>query len=122
MRRCTGIGLIVYDGSPDSPGAEARLTATREQTFGLQLPVVRHRLANRLRVVLSPDHSAPIVCVAVYYHVGMRLEPRGRTGCAHLFEHLMFQGSASMAKMEIAGLVQQNGGNLNGSTRHDFPN
>ncbi|MEI6137330.1 MAG: insulinase family protein, partial [Chloroflexota bacterium] len=70
------------------------------RAFDLQLPVSRHQLSNGLRVVLSADHSAPIICVAAYYHVGMRLEPRGRTGFAHLFEHLMFQGSASMAKME----------------------
>ena len=95
---------------------------TREPAFCLQLPVQRHLLKNGLRVVLSPDHSAPIICVAVYYHVGMRLEPQGRTGFAHLFEHLMFQGSASMAKMEIARLVQENGGNLNGATRYDFTN
>ena len=95
---------------------------TRDGAFDLQLPVRRHQLDNGLRVVLSTDHSAPIICVAVYYHVGMRLEPRGRTGFAHLFEHLMFQGSASMAKMEIAQLVQENGGNLNGSTRYDFTN
>ncbi len=92
------------------------------RAFDLQLPVSRYQLSNGLRVVLSADHSAPIICVAVYYHVGMRLEPRGRTGFAHLFEHLMFQGSASMAKMEIAQLVQENGGNLNGSTRYDFTN
>ena len=102
-------------------GGSARVT-TRESAFGLQLPVSRHTLANGLRVVFSVDHTAPIICVGVYYHVGMRLEPRGRTGFAHLFEHLMFQGSESMAKMEIAQLVQQNGGNLNGSTRYDFTN
>lgn len=90
--------------------------------FALQVPVERHRLANGLRVVLSPDHSAPVVCVAVYYHVGMRLEPQGRTGFAHLFEHLMFQGSPSLGKMELVRLVQQNGGTLNGSTRYDFTN
>ena len=90
--------------------------------FALDIPVERHRLANGLRVVLSEDHSAPIVCVAVYYHVGMRLEPPGRTGFAHLFEHLMFQGSPNMGKMELVGLVQQNGGTLNGSTRYDFTN
>ncbi len=90
--------------------------------FALDIPVERHRLANGLRVVLSPDRSAPIVCVAVYYHVGMRLEPPGRTGFAHLFEHLMFQGSPHMGKMELVRLVQQNGGTLNGSTRYDFTN
>ena len=95
---------------------------TAQRAFDLHLPVQRHQLANGLRVVLSPDRSAAIICVAVYYHVGMRLEPQGRTGFAHLFEHLMFQGSESMAKMEIARLVQENGGNLNGSTRYDFTN
>ncbi len=95
---------------------------TSMPAFALDIPVERHRLANGLRVVLSEDRSAPIVCVAVYYHVGMRLEPPGRTGFAHLFEHLMFQGSPHMGKMELVRLVQQNGGTLNGSTRYDFTN
>jgi predicted Zn-dependent peptidase len=72
--------------------------------------------------VLSPDHSAPIVTVAVYYHIGFRIEPRDRTGFAHLFEHLMFQGSENLGKMEFIKLVQSNGGILNGSTRFDFTN
>ena len=87
-----------------------------------RVPVERTTLQNGLRVVVSPEHSAPVVCVAVYYGVGMRLEPRGRTGFAHLFEHLMFQGSPQMAKMELLGLVHANGGLLNGSTRTDFTN
>src|SRR5690606_39434819 len=91
-------------------------------TFALDVPVQRHTLQNGLRVVLSEDHSAPIACVAVYYHVGMRLEPPGRTGFAHLFEHLMFQGSPNMGKMELVRHVQQNGGTLNGSTRYDYTN
>jgi zinc protease len=93
-----------------------------ESSFALDVPVHRHRLANGLRVVVSPDHAAPIVCVAVYYHVGMRIEPKGRTGFAHLFEHLMFQGSANLGKMELVQQVQQNGGTLNGSTRYDYTN
>jgi predicted Zn-dependent peptidase len=97
------------------------VTAPRP-AFGLEIPVIDRRLANGLRVLLSPDHSAPIVTVAVYYHVGMRLEPRGRTGFAHLFEHLMFQGSSQLGKMELARLVQESGGNLNGSTSSDFTN
>ncbi len=90
--------------------------------FTLELPVHRQQLRNGLRVVVSPDHTAPIVCVGVYYHVGMRLEPRGRTGFAHLFEHLMFQGSANLGKMELVQRVQENGGTLNGSTRYDYTN
>jgi len=86
------------------------------------IPVQYERLPNGLRVVLSPDRTSPTVTVMVYYNVGFRLEPRERTGFAHLFEHLMFQGSGNMGKMEYARLVQNNGGNFNGSTRFDFTN
>jgi len=72
--------------------------------------------------VLSPDASSPVVAVAVYYDVGMRSEPQGRTGFAHLFEHLMFQGSASLGKTEHFTHVQGNGGTLNGSTHVDYTN
>ncbi|HEU5260671.1 MAG TPA: pitrilysin family protein [Gemmatimonadales bacterium] len=88
----------------------------------VSVPVEYHKLPNGLKVVLSPDRTAPIVIVAVYYNVGFRLEPRGRTGFAHLFEHLMFQGSGNLGKMEFVQLVQRNGGVLNGSTRFDFTN
>jgi len=88
--------------------------------FGV--PVEYHKLDNGLRVVLSPDPTAPIVTVAVYYNIGFRIEPRDRTGFAHLFEHMMFQGSNNLGKLEFIQLVQQNGGVLNGSTRFDFTN
>jgi len=86
------------------------------------VPVEYYKLSNGLRVVLSPDHTAPTVTVAVYYHIGFRIEPKDRTGFAHLFEHMMFQGSENLGKMEFIKLVQQNGGVLNGSTRFDFTN
>ena len=86
------------------------------------VPVEYYKLPNGLRVVLSPDHTAPIVCVGVYYRIGFRIEPRDRTGFAHLFEHMMFQGSKNLGKMEFIRLVQANGGILNGSTRFDFTN
>ena len=86
------------------------------------VPVEYYKLPNGLRVVLSEDHTAPIVCVGVYYRIGFRIEPRDRTGFAHLFEHMMFQGSANLGKMEFIKLVQSNGGTLNGSTRFDFTN
>ncbi len=86
------------------------------------VPVEYYRLDNGLKVVLSPDPSAPIVTVAVYYNIGFRNEPRDRTGFAHLFEHMMFQGSANLGKMEFIKLMQKNGGALNGSTRFDFTN
>jgi zinc protease len=86
------------------------------------VPIDYLKLPNGLRVVLSPDHTAPTVCVGVYYHIGFRIEPRDRTGFAHLFEHMMFQGSRNLGKMEFIKLIQSNGGILNGSTRFDFTN
>ncbi len=87
-----------------------------------ELPVTHYRLPNGLRVVLSQDHTAPTVVVAVYYRIGFRVEPRDRTGFAHLFEHMMFQGSANLGTMEFIRLVQRNGGVMNGSTRFDYTN
>jgi zinc protease len=89
---------------------------------GFSVPVDYYKLPNGLRVILSPDHTAPTVAVAVYYRIGFRVEPRDRTGFAHLFEHMMFQGSQNLGKMEFIKLVQKNGGILNGSTRFDFTN
>lgn len=76
-------------------------------------------LSNGLRVVLTPDHLVPAVCVAVSYDVGTRSEPEDRTGFAHLFEHLMFQGSQNVPKMAHARLIEEIGGNFNASTRAD---
>jgi zinc protease len=98
------------------------VTCASAQSPKFEIPVTSGTLSNGLRYVLSPDHSAPIVTVAVYYHIGFRIEPRDRTGFAHLFEHLMFQGSQNLGKMEFIKLVQSNGGVLNGSTRFDFTN
>lgn len=88
----------------------------------INIPVNYYKLKNGLKVVLSPERSAPLTTVAVYYNIGFRIEPRDRTGFAHLFEHLMFQGSKNLGKMEFVRLVQENGGILNGSTRFDFTN
>ena len=96
------------------------LTATPDS--GFNVPVEYFKLPNGLRVVLSPDHSTPTVTLGLYYNIGFRIEPRDRTGFAHLFEHMMFQGSQNLGKMEFVRLVQQNGGTLNGSTRFDFTN
>ena len=86
------------------------------------VPVVYYTLPNGLHVVLSPDHTAPTVVTAIYYRIGFRIEPKDRTGFAHLFEHMMFQGSQNLGKMQFIRLVQENGGILNGSTRFDFTN
>jgi zinc protease len=82
--------------------------------------VERFTLPNGLRVVLSADRSAPVIGVAVVYDVGIRSEPEGRTGFAHLFEHLMFQGSANLEKLAHFRYVQGAGGTFNGSTHLDY--
>ena len=89
-----------------------------QQAF--KVPFTQFSLQNGLRVVLSEDHSAPVVAVAVYYDVGSRDEVRGRTGFAHLFEHMMFQGSENVRKAEHFKYVESNGGELNASTHADF--
>lgn len=88
----------------------------------MQIPVSTHRLSNGLRVVLSEDHSTPIVAVNLWYHVGSANERAGRTGFAHLFEHMLFQGSANVEANEHFELVQRAGGTLNGSTWLDRTN
>jgi len=98
----------------------AGATAASAQSFSV--PVVYRKLPNGLRVVVSENHSAPVVVVEVMYRIGFRIEPRNRTGFAHLFEHLMFQGSEHVAKFEHVRVVNENGGILNGSTRFDHTN
>jgi zinc protease len=88
----------------------------------LQVPVDYYKLKNGLKVVLSRDTTTPTACVAVYYNIGFRNEPKDKTGFSHLFEHMMFQGSQNLGKMEFIRLVESNGGLLNGSTRFDFTN
>jgi zinc protease len=88
----------------------------------VKVPIEYHKLENGLKVVLSRDTSSPTAVVALYYNIGFRIEPKDRTGFAHLFEHMMFQGSQHLGKNEFIGLVESNGGVLNGSTRFDFTN
>src|SRR5438477_10084378 len=90
------------------------------QSFSV--PIVYNKLPNGLRVVVSENHAAPVVIVEVMYRIGFRIEPRNRTGFAHLFEHLMFQGSEHVGKFEHVRIVNENGGTLNGSSRVDHTN
>ncbi len=87
-----------------------------------QLPIAVKKLDNGLTVVVSEDRSSPTVGISVVYHVGMRLEPKGRTGFAHLFEHLMFQGTPAAPKGTFDRVISGGGGILNGSTRSDYTN
>ena len=83
------------------------------------IPYESFKLPNGLNVILSEDHTAPIVGVDVHYNVGSRDEQPGRTGFAHLFEHLMFQGSEHLAKGEADRLIDNVGGTANGATSSD---
>ena len=88
----------------------------------MRIPIERFALANGLAVTLSVDHTAPIVAVNLWYHVGSANERPGRTGFAHLFEHMLFQGSEHVSSNEHFELVQRAGGTLNGSTWMDRTN
>ncbi len=88
----------------------------------MRIPVETCTLDNGLRVILSEDHATPVVAVNLWYHVGSANERPGRTGFAHLFEHMLFQGSANVGANEHFELVQRAGGTLNGSTWLDRTN
>lgn len=128
VRRITvaALGLVLslsasVPAQAQKKAAPARAAAAASKS-SFNVPVTYYKLPNGLKVVLSQDTSSPTVAIAVYYQIGFRIEPRERTGFAHLFEHMMFQGSQNLGKMEFIRLVQQNGGILNGSTRFDFTN
>jgi zinc protease len=99
---------------PADPAAEA--------LSRLSLTIQRRSLPNGLRVVLYPDQSSPTVAVAVTYDVGSRHEQAGQSGFAHLFEHMMFQGSAHVKKGQHFSLITERGGTLNGTTSADRTN
>src|SRR5436305_4759959 len=96
------------------------MTSTAPST--LHLDIERHQLANGLRVVLHRDAALPLVAVNLWYHVGSKNERPGHTGFAHLFEHMLFQGSQHVPTHEHFRLVQQVGGVTNGSTWYDRTN
>jgi predicted Zn-dependent peptidase len=96
-------------------------TATQQAGSG-GLTAIEHRLGNGLRLVLSEDHLNPVAAICLWYDVGSRHEVRGRTGLAHLFEHLMFQGSAQVQGNGHFELVQGAGGSLNGTTSFERTN
>ncbi|MFR9795088.1 M16 family metallopeptidase [Streptomyces sp. MS06] len=102
-----------------APAASAAPPAAAPRTAPARCEPRRLRLDNGLRVVVTEDHDAPAVAVAVTYDVGFRSEPEGSSGFAHLFEHLMFEGSARVGRGQHAQLVQASGGVFNGTTHRD---
>ena len=102
--------------------APAPSAAPAAAVSALSVPVLRERLDNGMRVVLSPDRTVPTVAVALYYDVGSRVEPSGETGFAHLFEHLMFEGTTSLPKGEFDRLLSLVGADSNATTSEDRTN
>src|SRR5215831_173714 len=84
------------------------------------VPIEKYSLKNGLRVILSKDNATPVVTVYMIYNVGARSEEKGRTGFAHLFEHMMFEGSANAPKGTHFATIESNGGVMNGSTHPDY--
>jgi predicted Zn-dependent peptidase len=91
-----------------------------EPSTDIHIPFEKYKLKNGLRVVLSRDNSVPVIAVYMLYDVGARSEEKGRTGFAHLFEHMMFEGSANIKKGDQSRYVEGNGGQMNGSTHPDY--
>jgi predicted Zn-dependent peptidase len=115
----TALGVLVSAATLfDGGGA----TAEQGGTALSSLQVSRATLDNGLRVVMNQDHTVPTVAVAVYYDVGSRNEIKGRSGFAHLFEHMMFQGSDNVGKGEHFSLIINRGGSANGTTSNDRTN
>jgi len=111
-----GLGSAAFGSSAASAPASHR----SGKSFGVAFK--EFKLKNGLRVILAEDHSAPTYSICVTYNVGSRDERRGRTGFAHLFEHMLFQGSANVGKGEHFILVQNNGGSANGTTSAERTN
>ena len=101
------IGLAASSGLPAPPITIKKIQFTDT------------KLANGLRVIVAEDRSAPVIAVAVNYNVGSRDERKGRTGFAHLFEHMMFKGSENVGALEHPHLIFSNGGSMNGTTNKD---
>ena len=112
----TPVTLIAQDSSYSAQSTPAQTGAR------VRIPIKEFTLKNGLRVIMSEDHSAPTYSIAVTYNVGSRDERKGRTGFAHLFEHMMFQGSENIGKGEHFILIDLNGGAMNGSTNQDRTN
>jgi zinc protease len=116
MRKPAGITLILSVVACAALATEA--FAAAESDF--HIPFEKYKLQNGMRVVLSRDTAVPVIALYVIYDVGARSEEKGRTGFAHLFEHMMFEGSANVKKGEHFKYVSANGGQMNGSTHPDY--
>ena len=114
--------VLVQPGTRVDAQGRPAAPATVAQPATLEVPYRQFQLANGLNVIMHRDTSVPIVTVNVWYHVGSANERPGRTGFAHLFEHLMFEGSKNVKEGEFDTLLEGSGGNNNGSTTNDRTN
>src|SRR5688572_18894831 len=124
MSRSDAVRSTRPDRSP-RPGPRPHPQEPRVPTAPLPIPTVEftdERLDNGLRLIVAEDHLAPVVAINVWYNVGSKHEQPGKTGFAHLFEHVMFQGSKHVAKAEHIALIQAAGGTMNGTTWLDRTN
>jgi predicted Zn-dependent peptidase len=117
-----GLALCGCASTPEGDSGAGPASASAAAPARLDIETQYFTMPNGLKVVLSRDPSVPTATVAVYYGIGFRIEPRNRTGFAHLFEHLMFQGSANAPKGTFDKIIYNSGGVNNGSTRFDFTN
>jgi len=122
------VTLLLSNTTTSAPATTVSPVQTTISVNGFEIkkpliPVTeRFTLANGLRVVLSEDHSAPVASCVIVYDVGARNEKKGRSGFAHLFEHMMFEGSENVGKAEYFKYIESTGGNVNASTHPDFTN
>ncbi|MCW8925588.1 MAG: insulinase family protein [Xanthomonadales bacterium] len=125
LAACNNEPAEVTTTAEPAPALPAGITLVEEfkgDDSGISIPYAKYKLANGLTVILHEDHSDPLVHVDVTYHVGSNREEVGRSGFAHFFEHMMFQGSANVADEEHFKIVSNAGGTLNGSTNSDRTN
>ena len=117
-RAAAGVALALALTAPAALAASGKAP----KGAGWHIPTAVKTLPNGLTVVFSEDHSAPTFGLCIAYRIGFRLEPKGRTGFAHLFEHMMFQGTPNAPKGTYDRVIEGGGGINNGSTRYDFTN
>src|SRR6476620_9313895 len=117
------IGFVLQQaGPPARPVARKPAPAPAHAQASVETPYTQFDLPNGLHVILHADHTVPLVTVNVWYHVGSAREKPGRTGFAHLFEHLMFMGSAHAPYGDFDRLLEAAGGTNNASTTEDRTN
>jgi len=120
-------GVVACNSPQSTPTASVlpagiSLVADQSQTTGLAIPHQKYKLANGLTVIVHEDHSDPLVHVDVTYHVGSAREEPGKSGFAHFFEHMMFQGSENVADEQHFKIITEAGGSMNGTTNSDRTN